>query len=660
MMQKGFGAAKKVMMVGIDGMDPLYTRKLLAEGKLPNFQKFLARGTTTKDMGMMGVLPAYTPPSWCTLATGAWPGTHGITDFWNHKRGDELSKLSLGFNSTLCKVDYAWDTFAEEGKKVIVYGWPTSWPPRNPNTIMIDGSGVHPFLANKVDYEKFIDCQAGDFPLQFIPHDNNDSGAECFVTEDIQELEFKPTMPAERNQIIGNEGGEDDNIGGKYDLVKAPIKPSSGWANAPANAMETVIVINTGRTRRYVLITADDGIHYNRVQLYRDKKQEVLLGEATVGNWMENVMDEFSLGGDKKEQVGYHIKVATLAEDASSLTMYYSYALSANDDCYAQPASLKKELYDKFGVPLLLSNMSHEEVDKMAIMADCGERAFKWSMDTIDYILDNYEWDAAFHGLHIIDFANHLYLDHTLPQFPTHEFNKECLERFYAIADEYVGRMLKWLDQDVAIMVVSDHGGLIKYPDYDTPKIGDAWGLNVGLMEELGYTKTKVVNGTLEIDWEHTTAIAQRSSYIYVNLKGRDPQGIVDPAELDELVTKIISDLYAYRDPVHGERVISMAMRRSEMAVLGLNDASEEGLGDIFFMLEPKFTRDQGNSFSNCEILGTSLKCMFMMAGPGIKENYIIPRDVQEVDVTPTLCHLFGSKEMPNGVEGGVLYQALK
>lgn len=34
-MQKGYGAAKKVMMLGIDGMDPLYTKKLLAEGKLP-------------------------------------------------------------------------------------------------------------------------------------------------------------------------------------------------------------------------------------------------------------------------------------------------------------------------------------------------------------------------------------------------------------------------------------------------------------------------------------------------------------------------------------------------------------------------------------------------------------------------------------------------
>lgn len=40
MMQKGYGAAKKVMMVGIDGMDPLYTKKLLAAGKLPNFQNF--------------------------------------------------------------------------------------------------------------------------------------------------------------------------------------------------------------------------------------------------------------------------------------------------------------------------------------------------------------------------------------------------------------------------------------------------------------------------------------------------------------------------------------------------------------------------------------------------------------------------------------------
>lgn len=658
-MQKGYGAAKKVMMLGIDGMDPLYTKKLLAEGKLPNIETFLKRGTTTKDMGMMGVLPAYTPPSWCTLATGAWPGTHGITDFWNHKIGDPLNKLSLGFNSNLCKVDYAWDTFAAAGKKTIVYGWPTSWPPRSTeNLTMVDGSGVHPFLAGKVDFEKIIECTEGDFPAQFIDHDNNDSGNECFVTEEVQDLEFKPRMPGERTEIIGETGGEDDNIAPKHDIVKAPIKPATGWANAPAGAKETVILINSGRTRRPVLILADDGKTYNRVQIYTDKKQTKLLGEATVGGWMDNVRDTFHMGNLAME-VGYYINVMSLAEDGSALKMYYSYAVRVDDDSYVSPAGLKKELFDKFGAPLMLSSMSHDDPEKLAVMADCADKSFTWCMDTIDYLLDTREWDAAFHGLHIIDFANHMYLDRILPQFENHEFHIECLNRFYTMADNYVGRALKWLDKGVSVIVVSDHGGLIKYPDYDTPQIGDAWGLNVGLMQELGYTKTKTVNGHLEVDWANTTAIAQRSSYIYVNLKGRDPEGIVEPEDMDELVTKIISDLYAYRDPVHGERVISCALRRSEAAVLGLNDACAENLGDIFFILEPKFTRDQGNSFSNCEILGTSLKCMFMMAGPGIKENYIIPRDVQEVDVTPTLCHLYGM-EMPNGVEGGVLYQALK
>ena len=46
-------------------------------------------------------------------------------------------------------------------------------------------------------------------------------------------------------------------------------------------------------------------------------------------------------------------------------------------------------------------------------------------------------------------------------------------------------------------------------------------------------------------------------------------------------------------------------------------------------------------------------------AVPVKKENFVIQRDVQEVDVTPTLCHLYGM-DMPEGVEGGVLYQALK
>lgn len=61
---------------------------------------------------------------------------------------------------------------------------------------MVDGSGVHPFLAGKVDFEKIIECTEGDFPAQFIDHDNNDSGNECICyPKKVQDLRFKPRMP---------------------------------------------------------------------------------------------------------------------------------------------------------------------------------------------------------------------------------------------------------------------------------------------------------------------------------------------------------------------------------------------------------------------------------------------------------------------------------
>ena len=657
-MQNGYGVAQKVMMIGIDGMDPLYTRTLLAKGKLPNIKKFLERGTTTQDMGMMGVLPAYTPPAWCSLATGAWPGTHGITDFWNHKSGDPLNKLEIGFNSGLCKAEYIWDALARGGKKSIVFGWPTSWPPTNDQCIFVDGSGIHPFLAENVDFEKVIDCIAGDFPVKLVPHDDNTSGADCFVTEEVTEKEFKLELHKTSGIVVPGESGEDMNISAKHDLVISPIKEASGWAEAPSGAKEAVFLVNSGNERRHCLILADDGQNYNRIRIYASKQQKKLLGEATVGNWTKHIFDEFKFD-QGSARVAYKMKLMSLSPDGSRMKLYYTYALSLESEKYAYPAEIKKELYTKLGPPIMMSNASHDDPELLVVMAECAEMAFEWAMDAIDYLLDNKEWDGAFHGLHIIDAANHFYLDRTLEGCPNERLCRELLDRFYDMADEYVRRSLKWLDRGVAVMVVSDHGGLVKYPGYETPAIGDAWGLNVGLMRELGYTKTKVVKKTLDIDWANTTAVAQRSSFIYVNLKGREPEGIVEPKDLDDLVTKIISDLYSYRDPVHGERVISVALRRSEMEVLGLGRASAYNLGDIFFILEPKFTRDQGNSFSNTEILGTSLKCLFMMAGAGIKENFIMARETYAIDLVPTLCHLAGAP-MARNVDGGVLYQGLK
>ena len=72
---------EKLMILGVDGMDPRFTKRRLREGKMPNTQKLIDAGACREDLMMLGANPTITPPLWATLATGAYPMTHGIYDY---------------------------------------------------------------------------------------------------------------------------------------------------------------------------------------------------------------------------------------------------------------------------------------------------------------------------------------------------------------------------------------------------------------------------------------------------------------------------------------------------------------------------------------------------------------------------------------------------
>ncbi|MDF2568025.1 MAG: phosphonoacetate hydrolase, partial [Oscillospiraceae bacterium] len=114
-MANGFNTSKKTIMLGLDGADPMLIAKYINEGKLPNIKRVIEGGVSTPDYSMQGVLPAITPPNWATLATGAWPNTHGVTCFWNHTLGNELDVMDYGFNSELVKAETIWEAFTRAG-----------------------------------------------------------------------------------------------------------------------------------------------------------------------------------------------------------------------------------------------------------------------------------------------------------------------------------------------------------------------------------------------------------------------------------------------------------------------------------------------------------------------------------------------------------------
>ena len=105
-------------------------------------------------------------------------------------------------------------------------------------------------------------------------------------------------------------------------------------------------------------------------------------------------------------------------------------------------------------------------------------------------------------------------------------------------------------------------------------------------------------NETSDIDWEKTKAVAVRTSYIWINLKGRDEFGIVEPEDKYAVEEQIIDDLYRYRN-ANGDRIIAMAFHNKDAKVLGLDGPYT---GDIVYMNREHFVTEHGQGLSTYEV----------------------------------------------------------
>ena len=190
--------------------------------------------------------------------------------------------------------------------------------------------------------------------------------------------------------------------------------------------------------------------------------------------------------------------------------------------------------------------------------------------------------------------------------------------------------------------------------------LGDMVGVNVRIMQELGFTSLKKdADGQelREIDWAHTKAIAQRGNHIYLNLKGRDTHGIVEPADQYEVEEDIMTALYGYKDKVTGKRVIAMALRNKDAVLLGMGGPES---GDIVYWMAEGYNYDHCDSLSTTlGYGGTSVSPIFIAAGAGLKTGYETQRIIREVDLTPTMAVL-GGVRMPRECEGAPIYQILE
>ena len=285
----------------------------------------------------------------------------------------------------------------------------------------------------------------------------------------------------------------------------------------------------------------------------------------------------------------------------------------------------------------------------------------KWQAKALLGLIEQNEYDAVFTHIHNCDHIGHPCWRWAKTR-EKYGFNDEkvyqgFLEEIYFQCDDYIAQFMPLLDKGWDIIVTSDHGLLCSEED-ELPYLGEGFVMNVGVMRELGYTVLKKdASGKelREIDWEKTTAVSPRGNHIYINLKGRNPNGIVDPADKYELERKIIDDLYNYR--LNGKRIVNIALRNKDAMLLGM---SGDRCGDIIYFLEEGFNRLHGDSLSTTEgYFGTSVSPIFFAAGPGIKEGCETERVIREVDLAPTISALLDIP-VPAQCEGAPAYQILK
>ncbi|NLF24647.1 MAG: twin-arginine translocation signal domain-containing protein [Deltaproteobacteria bacterium] len=70
--------SNRVMVIGLDGMDPVLLRRFVAEGQMPTFKKFMERGYFSE---LQTTTPPQSPVAWSSFISGTNPGGHGIFDF---------------------------------------------------------------------------------------------------------------------------------------------------------------------------------------------------------------------------------------------------------------------------------------------------------------------------------------------------------------------------------------------------------------------------------------------------------------------------------------------------------------------------------------------------------------------------------------------------
>lgn len=638
----------KAMIIGLDAAMPQLVEEFVGEGKLPNIAKIVRNGFFADALAP---LPTLTSSNWQCIATGAWPGTTGITDMWVHIPGEPLDQLHDGCISSFCKAEYLWNAAERAGKKSILMRYIGSWPPTIKKGIQVDGHAL-PYWGRQLLEISPPWC----YSTESYPFATQVQLSLASDWKNIPQSYSNHSKPLETT--INIQAKKTFSV--SYYLSTGMYKEASGLGEAETKmGLEKEAEIVKDIKRYPVLIFDPEGKGYEKIIISATKKTEDKIANLSVNEWSEWIFTDFG-EKDNKIEGTFRFKLMELSSDGSRFKLYRTQIYPTRGFTY--PESVASELVKNVGpfiehgdpsAPLLAG-----WIDEKTYLEEIAYDA-NWMSKAAEYLMTNYDWTLYFMQWHGIDFTEHVYLGRKDARA------KEMILKTYEIADNMIGRLLKSADDKTLVVIVSDHGMIPMTRIVNLSKV----------FEEAGLLSFKKVEGRSVIDWSKTKAYPQRSVYIYVNLKGRDPDGIVEPGnEYEDVRDKIIETLVDLKDPKTNVRPVTLALKKEDARILGLYG---DRVGDVIFAVtggyylsrygpdEPKFfdrgaeVASHGQQLSPTKFKGYSINALLALMGPGVKKERVKEGTIWLMDMVPTVAHLL-EIPVPRNADGRIIYEALK
>lgn len=610
---------KRVVVLGLDGLEPTLTERMLAAGELPNLARLRDRGGYLR---LGTTWPPLSPVAWSSFSTGTNPGKHNIYDFIarnpndyrptissvrirESKRALRLGRLVIPLGrpeiAQLRRSKPFWRVLGDQGIFSAVIRVPITFPPDKFRGVQLAAMCVPDLRGTQGMFSYFVEAgesgatMDGDVGGDRIRVSRDGDVVRGYLRGPLNSLRSdRPELRAPFE--VRREAGGRIFLTLAGETIELSVARYTPWVHVAFPAAPGVKV--RGVCRFYLKrFDAPFEMYCTPVQIDPDKPVMPISHPTVYSCYLARLIGPFSTLG--------------LAEDTWSLSEGV-----LSEDAFLEQA---------YGI--------HAERERMFF--DALERVKQGLVVCV------------FDGPDRIQHMFWRFIDDRHPALPAERraSHAHVIPDMYRKMDELVGRTIERLGDDAVLIAMSDHG----FKSFRRGVDLNAWLLEHGYLVLKGAAKTSTTPYLADIDWSKTRAYAIGLAGIFINQAGREAQGVVAKGdETQKLVSELRERLTGLRDPETGEIAIHEAVaKRAVYHGPYLDNAPDVIIG---YAVGYRVSWDAAVGKCGPTVFSDNVKawsgdhCIHPALVPGVLFSSVKldSQDAEIIDLAPTILEMFG------------------